>query len=80
MNIVNREKEKNAKALDLKEVIKNVENSRKYLKAIFKGKKEIKQEFLNKLKQLQKQIEENQKWFDKEWQKLEKLEIQSILW
>ena len=79
MNIVNREKEKNAKALDLKEVIRNVKNSREYLKAIFKSKKEIKQDFLNKLKQLQKQIEENQKWFDEKWQELEKLEIQSIL-
>ena len=87
MNIVRKEKEKNSKALDLKEVISNIKKTREHLKTIFKDKKEIKQSFLNKLKQLEKQIEqsrkqieENQKWFDEKWQELEKLEIQAILW
>ena len=80
MNIVSKEKEKNAKALDLKEVIRNVKKTREYLKTILEGKKKIEREFSNKLKQFQKQIEENQKWFDEKWQELEKLEIQAILW
>lgn len=87
MNIVNKEKEKKPKPLDLKEVISNVKVSRENLKMILKDKKEVKREFLNKLKQLEKQIEqswkqieENQKWFDKKWQELEKLEIRAILW
>lgn len=87
MNIVRQEKEKKVKTLDLKEVVSNVKKTREHLKIIFKDKKEIKQNFLNKLKQLEKQIEqsrkqieENQKWFDEKWQELEKLEIRAILW
>ena len=80
MNIVSQKKEKNAKVLDLKEVIRNVKKSREYLKTILEGKKKIEREFSDKLRQCQKQIEENQKWFDEKWQELEKLEIQAILW
>ena len=61
MNIVSKEKEKKSKVLDLKEVISNVKKTREHLKIIFKDKKEIKQSFLNKLKQLEKQIEQSQK-------------------
>jgi len=80
MNITKSDKEKTTKEFDVKEVIKNVKKLREHLKTIFKEKKEIKQSFSNKFKQLGRQIEENQKWFDNEWQKLEKLEIQSLLW
>ena len=80
MNLVKSNKEKTTKELDVKEVIKNVKNLREHLKIIFKEKKEIKQSFENKIKQVKRQIEENQKWFDEKRQKLEKIEIQSLLW
>jgi len=65
MNIVSQNKEKVAKEFDLKEVIKNVKNLRAHLKAVFKEKTEIKQNFLKKLSELQRQSDENQKWFEK---------------
>ena len=71
---------KTTKEFDVKEVVKSVKRLREHLKTIFKDRKEIKQRCANKFKQLEKQIEENQKWFDKEWEKLDKVEIQSLLW
>jgi len=65
MNIVSQNKEKVAKEFDLKEVIKNVKNLREHLKTVFKEKTKIKQNFLKKLSDLQRQSDENQKWFEK---------------
>jgi len=52
----------------------------KHLKSIAERKKEIERNFTSKLKELENQVKENEKWFKKEWEKLEKLENQLILW
>jgi len=52
----------------------------KHLKSIAERKKEIENNFKSKLRELENQVKENEKWFKKEWEKLEKLENQLILW
>ena len=52
----------------------------KHLKNITERKKEIEKNFTSKFKELENQAKENEKWFKKEREKLEKLENQLILW
>jgi hypothetical protein len=63
MNIVNSEKKNAAKKLKPKEELQRIE---KHLKESFKKKKEIERRFSVKFKELERQTEENKKWFDKE--------------
>ena len=59
---------------------KILEDIEKHLKNIAEKKKEIEKNFTNKFKELENQANENEKWFKKEREKLEKLENQLILW
>jgi hypothetical protein len=62
MNIVESGKKK-TKKFEPKEILENI---KKHLKDVFKKKKDIEKSFSSKFKELQKQNEENQKWFSKE--------------
>jgi len=59
---------------------KILEEIEKHLKNITERKKEIEKNFTSKFKELENQAKENEKWFKKEREKLEKLENQLILW
>ena len=59
---------------------KILEEIEKHLKNIAEKKKEIEKNFTSKFKELENQAKENEKWFKEEWEKVEKLENQLILW
>jgi hypothetical protein len=50
-----------------------------HLRKLISEKKQIKQDFLTKLKQLDKQREENNEWFNDNWEQAERIENKLIL-
>ena len=58
---------------------KILEDIESHLRKLISEKKEIKKNFLTKLKEIEKQNKENQEWFEDNWKEAERIENKLIL-
>ena len=71
--------ENNSKSIKKSRAEKILDDIEVHLRQLIKEKKEIKKDFVTKLKEIEKQNKDNQEWFEDNWREAERIENKLIL-